>query len=46
MDNKITEMKNILEGINSRINETAEQISELEDRLMEITAVEWIKKEE
>ena len=34
----ITEMKNTLEGINSRINETEEQLSELEDRVVEITA--------
>ena len=35
----ITEMKNTLEGINSRIN-AAEQLSDLGNRLMEITAVE------
>ena len=35
----ITEMKNTLEGINSRIN-GAEQLSDLGNRLMEITAVE------
>lgn len=34
MNNPITEMKNILEGINSRIAEAEEQISELEDRMM------------
>ena len=33
-------MKNTLEGINSRINEAEEWISELEDRMMEITAME------
>ena len=32
-------MKNILERNNSRIHETEEQISEMEDRLVEITAV-------
>ena len=31
MNNTITAMKNILEGINNRINEAEEQISELED---------------
>ena len=31
VNNVITEMKNILEGINSRINEAEEQTSELED---------------
>ena len=40
MNNTITEMKSTLEGINSRINEAEEQISELEGRLVEITAVE------
>ena len=30
-------MKNTLEGINSRLNDTEEQISELEDRVIEIT---------
>ena len=33
-------MKNTLEGINSRITEAEEQISELEDRMVEITAKE------
>ena len=37
--NKQTEMNNILEGINSSITE-AEQISDLEDRMVEITASE------
>ena len=32
-------MKNILEGINSRITEEEEQISELEERMVEITNV-------
>ena len=31
MNNTITEMKNTLEGINRRITETEEQISDLED---------------
>ena len=31
MKNTITEMKNILEGINSRLNDTEEQTRELED---------------
>ena len=30
-------MKNILDGINSRLNEAEEQISELEDRIVEVT---------
>ena len=49
MNNTITEMKNTLEGINSRITEAEnianlEQVSEPEDRMVEIT-VEEQKKE-
>ena len=33
-------MKKALEGISIRINEVEEQISELEDRMVEITAME------
>ena len=33
-------MKNTLEGINSRITEAEERISDLEDRMVEITAME------
>ena len=33
-------MKNTLKGINSRISETKEQISELEDNIVKITAEE------
>ena len=40
MKNTITEMKNTLEGINSRINNTEEWISELEDRAVEIADAE------
>ena len=40
MNNTITEMKNTLEGINSRIPEAEEQISDLEDRMVEFTAAE------
>ena len=39
MNNSITEMKNILEGINSRITEAEERISDLQDRMVEFTAV-------
>ena len=35
-----TEMNNTLEGINSRIIEAEEQINDLEDRMVEITATE------
>ena len=44
MNNIITEMTNTLEGINSRINEAEEWISDLEDRLVEITATEQNKE--
>ena len=44
MKNTITEMKNILEGITSRINEAEEWISELEDTVVEITGVEQNKQ--
>ena len=37
-------MKNTLEGINSRINEAEEQISGLEDRMVEITAAKQNKE--
>ena len=35
-----TETNNTLEGINSRIIEAEQQINDLEDRMMEITATE------
>ena len=41
--NTITETKNTPEGINSRISEAEEWISELEDRIVEITAEEQNK---
>ena len=44
MNNKITEIKNILEATNSRIIETEKWISEPEDRMVEITAKSRIKK--
>ena len=37
-------MKNTLEGINSRITEAEEQISDLEDRMVELTAAEQTKE--
>ena len=40
MTNTITEMKTTLEGINSRITEAEERISDLEDRMVEFTAME------
>ena len=44
MNSKITEMKNTLEVINSRITEAEEWISDLEDRIVEFTAVEQNKE--
>ena len=38
MNSKINEVKNILQGINSRIIEAKEWISELEDKMVEIAA--------
>ena len=43
MSNKITEMKNTLKGINSRISEAEEQISNLEDRMVEFSVAEQNK---
>ena len=43
MNNMITEVKNSVEGTNSRINEAEDWISELEDRMVEITAEEQDK---
>ena len=37
-------MKNTLQGINSRITEAEERISDLEDRMVEFTAVEQNKE--
>ena len=39
-------MKNKLEGIHSRITEAEEWISDLEDRMVEFTAMDRIKKKE
>jgi len=40
MQNTVTEIKNSLEGTKSRIQEAEEQISKVENRLMEITDAE------
>ena len=37
-------MNNTLEGINSRITKAEEQISDLEDRMVEITVAEQNRK--
>ena len=44
MNNTIIEMKNTLEGINSRITQAEEWISDLEDRMVEITTAEQNKE--
>ena len=46
MNNTITEMKNTLEGINSRITEAEEWISKLEDRWWQSLPWYRIKKKE
>ena len=40
MTKTITEMKNTLKGINSRVTEAEEWINDLEARMLEITAAE------
>uniref|UniRef100_A0A9L0TJ68 L1 transposable element RRM domain-containing protein n=1 Tax=Equus caballus TaxID=9796 RepID=A0A9L0TJ68_HORSE len=44
MKNTILEMKNSLEGLNSRVDHTEEWISELDERLEEVTQAEEIKE--
>ena len=44
MMNKINEIKNSLEGINSRITEAEERIKHLEDKIVEITTAEQNKE--
>ena len=44
MNNTVTEMKNTLERINSRITEAEEEISDQKDRMVEITDVEKSKE--
>ena len=44
MNNRITEIKNTLEGANNRVIEAEECISELEDRMMKITEAEHTHK--
>ena len=44
MDNTINEIKNSLEGSNSRITEAEERISDLEDKMVEITTAEQNKE--
>ena len=44
MNNTINEIKNTLEGINSRTTEAEERISDLEDKIVEITTAEQNKE--
>ena len=44
MNNTINEIKNSLEGSNSRITEAEEWISDLEDKIVEITTTEQNKE--
>ena len=44
MNNTITEMKTTLEGIKSRKTEAEKRISDLEDRMVEFTAMEQNKE--
>ena len=46
MNSTISEIKNSLEGINSRVTEAEEWISDLEDKIVEITTTDRIKKKE
>ena len=44
MNNAINEIKNTLEGTNSRITEAEDRISEVEDRMVEINKAERKKE--
>ena len=44
LNNTINEVKNSLEGINSRITEAEEQISDMEDKIVEMTTAEQNKE--
>ena len=44
MNNAMNEIKNSLEGINSRITEEEEWISDLEDKIVEVTTAEQNKE--
>ena len=46
INNTINEITNSLEGINSRITEAEEWISDLEDKIVEITTAEQKNKKE
>ena len=44
MNNTVNEIKNSLEGINSRITEAEKRISDLENKIVEITTTEQNKE--
>ena len=44
MNNAITEIKNTLEGTNSRLTESEDRISEVEDKMVEINEAERKKE--
>jgi len=44
MNNAINEIKNTLEGTNSRITEAEDRISEVEDRMVEVNETEMRKE--
>ena len=44
INNTINEIKNSLEGINSKITEAEERVSDLEDKIVEITTTEQNKE--
>ena len=46
MNNTIHKIKHSLNGINSRITEAEERISDLEDKIVEITSAEQNKEKE
>ena len=46
MNNEINDIKNTLEGTNSRITEAEDRISEVEDRMVEINESERIKEKQ
>ena len=46
MNNTINEIKHSLEGINSRVTEAKEHISDLEDKIVEIITAELNKEKE
>ena len=46
MNNAINEIKNTLEGSNSRITEAEDRISEVEERMVEVNETERKRKKE